>query len=105
MNMMEHYGKLWVWKTLLFLQPFAPAQGTGPAFRAALWASEEAGLRADRCEMLQQLGPRVFQGFSKGFPMVPIILQWFPIVSDGFEVGLEACRTRYILHKPELTLS
>lgn len=31
------------------------AQGTGPAFRAALWASEEAGLRADRCEMLQPL--------------------------------------------------
>ena len=45
------------------------------------------------------------QGFSKGFPMVPITLQWFPIVSDGFEVGLEACRTQYILHKPELTLS
>lgn len=29
--------------------------GTGPAFRAALWASEEAGLRADRCEMLQRV--------------------------------------------------
>lgn len=32
------------------------AEATGPAFRAGLWASEEAGLRPERCEMLQTPG-------------------------------------------------
>ncbi len=44
-----------IWCITLPTSSFLDAQGTGPAFRAALWASEEAGLRADRCEMLQHL--------------------------------------------------